>query len=206
MVSRLLLKRMRKRCVPGSFFPPPTRARVRSYATHTLRLSIIKTLGMVNPFIVSRSPHKENIHLSVASFKSIEYNFLPLATELLEKRQCAARTIIYCQRLNDCADVFAFFKAYLGPHLLISPLVSDHTKYRLSFFVDGTLCSPDVLDVINCSSKFSVTFEIIPTHFPTLWMLLSCWHLNVLLNLCILYFSVLGADLLECCTQVFLVC
>ena len=41
------------------------------------------------------------------------------------------RTIIFCQRLNDCANVFAFFKCYLGPNFLISQTVCDHTKYRL---------------------------------------------------------------------------
>ena len=97
----------------------------------TLRSSIIKTLGMVDPFILSRSPHKVNIYLSVMNFTSIEDNFLPLAKELLEKGQSADRTIVYCQRLNDCADVFAFFKSYLGPKFLISNKVQDHTKYRL---------------------------------------------------------------------------
>ena len=41
------------------------------------------------------------------------------------------RTIIFCQWLNDCADVFTFFKSYLEPNFLISQTVHDHTKYRL---------------------------------------------------------------------------
>ena len=100
-------------------------------ATCTQRSSIIKTLGMIDPFILSRSPHKENIYLAVTDFISIEESFLPLAKELLDKGQSADRTIIYCQRLNDCADVFAFFKSYLGPKFLVSTRVQDHTKYRL---------------------------------------------------------------------------
>ena len=84
-------------------------------ATCTQRSSIIKTLGMVDPFILSRSPHKENIYLAVTDFTSIEESFSPLAKELLDKGQSTDRTIIYCQRLNDCTDVFAFFKSDLGP-------------------------------------------------------------------------------------------
>ena len=115
-----------------SILPPSVHVMaLTTTATCTLRSSIIKTLGMVDPFILSRSPHKENIYLSVIDFTSIEYNFSPLAKELLDKRQSADRTIIYCQRLNDCADVFAFFKSYLGPKFLISSTAQDHTKYRL---------------------------------------------------------------------------
>ena len=115
-----------------SILPPSVHVMaLTATATCTLRTSIIKTLGMIDLFILSQSPHKENIYLSVVDFTSIKKNFLPLAKELWDKGQLADRTIIYCQRLNECADVFTFFKSYLEPKYLISTEVQDHTKYRL---------------------------------------------------------------------------
>lgn len=115
-----------------SILPPKVNVMaLTATATHTLRSSILKTLGMVDPFIISKSPHKENISFSVSEFQSIEESFTPLAKELIDKQQHADRTIVFCQRLNDCANVFAFFKSYLGQKFLISQSVCDHTKYRL---------------------------------------------------------------------------
>ena len=67
---------------------------------------------------------------SLSEFQSVEDNFTPFAKELLDKRQSMDPTIIFCQQLNDCADVF-IFKSYLGSNFLISQTVRDHTKYRL---------------------------------------------------------------------------
>ena len=100
-------------------------------ATRTLRSAVIKTLGMRNPVVISRSPHKPNIYLSLAMFESIEKSLTPLAQELLDDGVCTDRTIICCKRLNDCADIFAFFRSYLGPQFLVSPTSPDHTRYRL---------------------------------------------------------------------------
>ena len=53
-----------------SILPPNVHVMVlTATATHILRLSIIKTLGMVDQFILSQSPHKENIQCTPLGHK-----------------------------------------------------------------------------------------------------------------------------------------
>ena len=56
-------------------------------ATKSSRKKICKSLGMKYPVIISKSPNRPNIHLSV-DFKqeSIEEHFRPLVEEILQKR------------------------------------------------------------------------------------------------------------------------
>ena len=98
-------------------------------ATTNLRVEVQKLLGMKNPVVVSMSPCKPNIKYSVVSFKSIDSSFHPLV-ESLRKQSKFPRTIIYCKRLEECADLYLFFREHLKEHFTDPPGSPDHPKFR----------------------------------------------------------------------------
>ena len=51
-------------------------------ASKSLQQSVIQTLGMRQPFVLSVSPHEPNITLAVTQFKSIEDDFEPVVSGL----------------------------------------------------------------------------------------------------------------------------
>ena len=63
-------------------------------ATKTLRDAVINTLGMVNSNIVSDSPDKPNLVLSVHQCESMEESFKPLVDKLHKERTSMGRTLV----------------------------------------------------------------------------------------------------------------
>ena len=55
-------------------------------ATRSLRREVVKTLGMIDPVVVTISPDKPNIIFTVASCTSMEDAFIPLMEQLEVKR------------------------------------------------------------------------------------------------------------------------
>ena len=83
-------------------------------ATKTLRKDVSDLLGMESPVLVSVSPDKENIKYLVAGHVTMEKSFGPIADQLYEHQANVGRTIIFCQKLDDCCKLYRFFRKKLG--------------------------------------------------------------------------------------------
>ena len=83
---------------------------------------------MKSPTMIILPPYKPNITYSVLQYTSIENDFTPILENLKTERVKFARTIIYCRRMEDCANLYLFFQNGLGPDFTEpsgSPLLSQ---------------------------------------------------------------------------------
>ena len=78
------------------------------------RQSISKTLGLTDPFILSKCPVNHNLRYSVGRFTSIPETFNVFANRLLEEKALFPKTIIYGRSLERCADIYIYLKRQLG--------------------------------------------------------------------------------------------
>lgn len=92
-------------------------------ATKTLRKQVSDMLGMKNTVLVSVSPDKSNVKYLVAKHTTIEKTFGPFANQLYDLQLEVGRTIIFCQKLDDCCNLYRFFRERLG-HRFTFPNVS----------------------------------------------------------------------------------
>ena len=77
-------------------------------APRGMRIDIQKALGMAGPLVITASPDKPNIILSVHPYVSLDISFGPVVEELRSARTSLGRTIIYCQKQEDCANLYLF--------------------------------------------------------------------------------------------------
>ena len=87
---------------------------------------------MKYPVIISKSPNRPNIHLSV-DFKqeSIEEHFRPLVEEILQKRKLVDQTIIFCHSFDDCSCIYVYLRKSLGLEGTEPVGAPDLVRYRL---------------------------------------------------------------------------
>ena len=83
-------------------------------ATRALQHNVAEILGMWNPVTVAVSPCKVNIIYAVGTYTTLKETFAPLLLRLRTERLNLPRTIIYCRRHEDCADLYLHFKEGLG--------------------------------------------------------------------------------------------
>ena len=88
---------------------------------------------MKDELVVSISPCKLNIMFAVTRYTSVQDAFQPGAERLHMDQSKCPRIIIYCQRIEECADLYLFFKGYLGLHFSDPPGAPDLQK---SWLVD----------------------------------------------------------------------
>ena len=112
--------------------------------THSVRVELEKLLGMKNPILVVFNPSKPNITYFVSEYSSIIETFRPLLCRLRDERAMCPRTIIYCRSIDDCANLYLYFKSELGIHFTEpSGAPAQLPKYRL---VDMfTSCTDDIV-------------------------------------------------------------
>ena len=85
-------------------------------ATKTLRKDVCDILDMKDPVLVSVSPDKDNIKYLVAGHVTMDKTFGPIANQLYEHHTNVGRTIIFCQKLDDCCKLYRYFRQKLGDH------------------------------------------------------------------------------------------
>ena len=100
-------------------------------ATVSTQDKVITTLGMVDPYILAISPHKPNIAYWVSEKKPLEITFAPLIDELHRKRHHMPRVIIFCQRYDDCAELYETFLIALGKEFTEPVGTPNVTPFRL---------------------------------------------------------------------------
>ena len=100
-------------------------------ATKTLRRDVSRIIGMRNELVVSKPPMKSNIMYAVVPFSTLEQTFLSVAERLQKERAKCPRLIVYCRTFGDCADLYLYFKSYLGRGFTEPPGAPDLPRFRL---------------------------------------------------------------------------
>ena len=101
-------------------------------ATKQTRDIVVSTLNLENPFILSVSPHKENIVFWVdQKSSSIEESFNPLVLKLKKEHLNMARVIIFCRRYEECVSLYQFFLISLGAQFIEPPGAPNISRLRL---------------------------------------------------------------------------
>ncbi len=100
-------------------------------ATTKLRVNASEVIGMKDELIVSISPCKSNIMFAVSQYTSVQDAFQPVAERIRTDRSKCPRIIIYCRRIEECADLYLYFKGYLGLYFSDPPGAPDVPKFRL---------------------------------------------------------------------------
>ena len=116
-------------------------------ATTKLRKEVAGIIGLNNEAVISISPDKPNILYMVKEFVSIEESFSSLQTAVAEKGLDVPKTIIYCRRIEDCANLYMFFRKSLKEKFVLPIGAPDVPRFRL---VDMyTSCTdPNIKDTI----------------------------------------------------------
>ena len=70
--------------------------------------------GLRNELIISISLSKPNTIHAVQQFATIPGTFAPMLSQLKRERYQFPRTIIYCRRFEDCADIYLYFRNQIG--------------------------------------------------------------------------------------------
>ena len=100
-------------------------------ATKSLQKKVAEILGMHNPKVIAVSPSKPNLMYHVTSTcTSLKSTFMLFALRLKDFGVLFPRTIIYCRRIEDCANLYEFFKAVLGDSFLNPPDAPDQSRFR----------------------------------------------------------------------------
>ena len=86
---------------------------------------------MQDELVVSVNPCKANIKYAIGSLNTTLDTFGPVVTEIRRQRQRLPRIIIYCRRIDECANLYLFFKEQLGVHFTMPPGAPDLPKFRL---------------------------------------------------------------------------
>lgn len=102
-------------------------------ATRNFRIEVAKIIGMQDELVVSVNACKANIMYATGSLNGTSDTFSPLVTAMRRQRQWLPRIIIYCRKIQHCADLYLFFKQQLGREFTEPPGAPDLPKYR---FVD----------------------------------------------------------------------
>ena len=130
-------------------------------ATKPTRERIIRSLHMTNPVVVNLSPHKKNIVFTVHPKPTLD-DFVSSITNVLKRlRVNMPRTIIFCRRYMECAQMYTAFEELLGDNFTEPPGAPSMVKYRL---VDMyTKCTEVTIkeSIINEFSKPDGTVRVI---------------------------------------------
>lgn len=87
---------------------------ITATATRKLRTDVSRIIGMRNELVVSKPPMKSNLMYAVVPFSTVEETFSSVAERLQKERSKCPRLIVYCRSFGDCADLYLYFKGYLG--------------------------------------------------------------------------------------------
>jgi len=90
-------------------------------ATISTRRKIILSLDMQGCHVISRNPQKV----------TIEEVFSPVIEDVSLNSRNADRTIIFCQNVQDCFDIYQCFRMKLKPTMYYPPTAPQLSKYQL---------------------------------------------------------------------------
>ena len=88
---------------------------ITATATSSTKKLICNTLGLIKPFLVTKSPNRPNIFYSVlVKPQSFESVFEILVEDLKMNRTLTDRVLIYYRSYDDVGDIYQWFRYHLG--------------------------------------------------------------------------------------------
>lgn len=100
-------------------------------ATKSLRSSVSKTIGLISPYVMAVCPCKENLIYSVMKANNVNDSLQSLVEELKKQRAQMRRVIVYCRRIEVCAETYMLFRDSMGSNFTEPPDAPDMTRFRL---------------------------------------------------------------------------
>lgn len=100
-------------------------------ATVQLRKDISGIIGLQNALVVAISPFRQNIIYSVKDFVSVHQTFLPLVEAILNRGLQVPKTIIYCRRMDDCSELYSYFRCKLKENFTFPIGTPDLPRFRM---------------------------------------------------------------------------
>ena len=108
-------------------------------ATASLRKSVIKTLGMIDPEVITENIDKTNLIYGVLRFESVEITFNNVIQTLKSERTKMPRTIIYCQHQDKSAQLYLLMKMMFGEEHVEPVGAPNLSEFRLfDYFTSAT--------------------------------------------------------------------
>ncbi len=136
---------------------------VTATATKTLRHSVIKIIGLHNPYVLALCPCKSNLVYAVGKFNNVADTFGPLVVRLSQLRAQLPRVIIYCRRFQDCSAIYILFRNLLGS-FNEPPGAPDITRFRLVEMFTSVTDSDikeEILKLFTVGSKLRIVVDTI---------------------------------------------
>ena len=65
-----------------------------------------RIIGMKTPTMVILPPCKQNLRYTVSEYTNMDDQFTPMLQKLRSDRVNFPRTILYCQRMEDCVNLY----------------------------------------------------------------------------------------------------
>ena len=100
-------------------------------ATKSSREKIIRSLHVTNPVVVNMSPHKRNVVFTVHPKPQLGEFLCSIVGILKRLRVNMPRTIIFCRRYMECAQMYSTFEELLGKDFTEPPCAPNMVIYRL---------------------------------------------------------------------------
>lgn len=101
-------------------------------ATKYTRKYICKSLSLVDPVMILRSPEKDNIVFKVCEKTGIlEEVFALLVEKLRRKRRSMEKTVIFCRTFEETSHVYLYFRSTLNNEMRDPIGYPDVCKFRL---------------------------------------------------------------------------
>ncbi len=130
-------------------------------ATKSLQSEVAEILGMMNTISLAVSPCEANIMYAVGEYSNISETFKPLLLRLRKDRTKMPRTIIYCRRQEECADLYLFFRDGLGSEFTEPCDAPDHSGFRLVDMFTSCTDSDVKSDIISSFTVVEGTLRIV---------------------------------------------
>lgn len=141
-------------------------------ATAKTRTNILKSIGLIRPFILSRTPNKPNISYCIKKKSSLEQDFRSVIEKVEMQRVRMARVIIYCSTQVECATLYELFRCRLGKGFTEPAGLPDLSQFRIvDMFTSSThssvkecivrsFCKTDSrLRVVICTIAFGMGID-----------------------------------------------
>ena len=131
-------------------------------ASKSSKMKIVSSLKMINPHVISISPHKKNIVYIVKNKPdSIEEFAQSLAAVLKDLCTEFPRLLIFCRKHDECSAMYQMLRMHMGSDFTEPPGAPHLAKYRLADMY--TKCThPQVKeDIIKSFTSLHGTIRIV---------------------------------------------
>lgn len=134
-------------------------------ATTGLRMKVSSLLNMLEPYVIARSPDKDNVRFAVQKIGDYSTFFQPILNELKRKRVLLPRIIIFCKHKADCGKLYTFFRVNMREEFTepcgVSRFLPEHRLVDMFFQGVNPIVKDVILSNFTCPSPLCVVISTI---------------------------------------------